>query len=138
MGRTARRRTCELAAGSGPDGQTARVSRSLLKMPPVVSPSAVGAPDQAGPTDPARRRWLWSARTWMAVVLACLLVAALAIWRLTADGPAPLDQSDVNRAVKSGVDQLKKDQRAAPPDAATAYRRIGPSLVTVTTERAGS
>jgi S1-C subfamily serine protease len=106
-------------------------------MPPVVSPSAVGAPDEAGPTEPARSRWPRAARTWVVVVLAGAVVA-LAVWRLTDGGPAPLRQADVNRAVKSGVDQLKKDQRAAPPDAATAYRTIGPSLVTVTTERAGT
>jgi S1-C subfamily serine protease len=70
-------------------------------------------------------------------VVASLLVA-VAVWRTNDDGPAPLSKADVNRAVQSGLKQSQKEQRAAPPDAATAYRTIGPSLVTVTTERRGT
>jgi S1-C subfamily serine protease len=74
----------------------------------------------------------------MAVAVVACVLAAVAVWRTTDDGPAPLSKADVNRAVKSGLKQSQKEQRAAPPDAATAYRTIGPSLVTVTTERRGT
>jgi S1-C subfamily serine protease len=67
------------------------------------------------------------------------VVLAVAVWRTTdGGGPAPLSQGDVNRAVQSGIKASQKEQRAMPPDAATAYRAIGPSLVTVTTERPGT
>jgi S1-C subfamily serine protease len=119
------------------DGQMARVGRSLLEMPPVATPSAVGAPPEAEPTDQPRPRRRGSPWTWIvAVVVVCALVA-LGLWRASDGGPAPLTRADVNRAVQRGVAQSQKDQRATPPDAATAYRTIRPSLVTVTTERSG-
>lgn len=105
-------------------------------MPPVASTSAVGAPQQAEQTDRPRPRRRGSRWTWAVIVVCALL--ALALWRFTGGGPAPLTRADVNRAVKSGLDQAQEKQRAAPPDAATAYRTISPSLVTVTTERSGT
>src|SRR5918911_1549499 len=69
------------------------------------------------------------------LVVALLLVAA---WRLSQSGPPPLTRSDVDRAVQAGIDKSEEDQRNAPPDAAAAYRRIVPSLVTVTTTQARS
>ena len=73
-------------------------------------------------------------------LVAVLLVALLlvAAWRLSQNGPAPLTRTDVDRAVQAGIDKSQADQRNAPPDAAVAYRRIVPSLVTVTTTQARS
>jgi S1-C subfamily serine protease len=39
----------------------------------------------------------------------------------------------VGQAVTSGIAKAQEDARNAPPDAATAYRTIAPSLVSVTT-----
>src|SRR5690349_9794279 len=67
------------------------------------------------------------------LLVGLLLVAVLvAAWRLSQSGPGPLTRTDVDRAVQAGIDKSEEDQRNAPPDAATAYRRIIPSLVTVT------
>jgi len=69
------------------------------------------------------------------VLVALLLVTA---WRLSQSGPPPLTGTDVDRAVQAGIDKSQVDQRNSPPDAAVAYRRIVPSLVTVTTTQARS
>jgi S1-C subfamily serine protease len=106
-------------------------------MPPGVLPSAVGAPQQVEPPDRSRSRRRGSLRTWAVVVVGAALLAA-ALWRLTDEGTAPLTPADVNRAVQRGLDRSQQDQRSKPPDAAVAYRKIAPSLVTVTTERAGA
>jgi S1-C subfamily serine protease len=60
----------------------------------------------------------------------------LALWR-SSGGPAPLTRSDVDRAVRSGIEQAQQEQRNAVPDAAAAFRTILPSLVTITTDRPG-
>jgi S1-C subfamily serine protease len=101
-------------------------------MPPVASRPAVGAP-QAEPTDGPRLARRGSLRTWATVVVCALL--ALALWRSADGGPPPLTSADVDRAVQRGLERSQQEQRAAPPDAAIAYRTISPSLVTVTTER---
>jgi S1-C subfamily serine protease len=72
----------------------------------------------------------------MAVLLVALLLVAA--WRLSQSGPTPLTRSDVDRAVQAGIDKSLQDQLNAPPDAAVAYRRILPSLVTVTATQGGS
>src|SRR5215212_5214553 len=69
------------------------------------------------------------------LLVVLLLVAA---WRLSQSGPPPLTRTDVDRAVQAGIDKSQVDQRNTPPDAAVAYRRIVPSLVTVTTTQARS
>ncbi len=122
---------------STPDRKTPQVGRSLLEMP-TVPPSGVGPLQQSEQTDESRPRRRGSVRAWLAVAVVACVLAAVAVWRTTDDGLAPLSKADVNRAVKSGLTQAQKEQRAAPPDAATAYRTIGPSLVTVTTERRGT
>jgi S1-C subfamily serine protease len=73
-------------------------------------------------------------------LVAVLLVALVlvAAWRLSQSGPPPLTRTDVDRAVQAGIDKSEEDQRNAPPDAAAAYRRIVPSLVTVTTTQGRS
>src|SRR3954471_7708173 len=82
------------------------------------------------PRPPGRRRRLILAGV---LVVALLLVAA---WRLSQNGPAPLTGTDVDRAVQAGIAKAQQDQRNAPPDAAVAYRKIIPSLVTVTATQA--
>jgi S1-C subfamily serine protease len=66
------------------------------------------------------------------------MLLAVALWRSTEGGSAPLTRADVDRAVQRGIEQSQDEQRDAPPDAATAYRAISPSLVTVTTERSAA
>jgi S1-C subfamily serine protease len=81
-----------------------------------------------------RREAFWRRRVvWLpaALLLVVVLVVALAVWRFAGHGPAPLTQADVDKAVQSGIAREQQQQRAAPPDAGTAYRRILPSMVTV-------
>lgn len=102
-------------------------------MPALASPSPVDTPQQAEPTDRIRRH----RRGWVRIValLAVVALLALALWRSTDRGPKRLTAADVDRAVQRGIEQSQDEQRRTPPDAATAYRTISPSLVTVTTER---
>jgi S1-C subfamily serine protease len=65
--------------------------------------------------------------------VAAVLVAGLVAWQWPDDGPAPITAADVGRAVQQGVAKAQQDQRNAPPDAALAYRKITPSLVTIVT-----
>lgn len=104
-------------------------------MPPVASPSAVGAPHEAEPTGRLRPRRGGRPRTWTAAAFVVCALLALALWRSTVAGPTPLTPADVDRAVQRGLEQSQEELRNKPPDAATAYRTISPSLVTVTTER---
>jgi S1-C subfamily serine protease len=92
------------------------------------------AANVAEPQPSRRRRRL----PLVGVVLVVLLLVLVAGWRLSQGGPAPLTRTDVDRAVQAGIDKSQEDQRNTPPDAATAYRRIVPSLVTVTTTQARS
>ena len=81
------------------------------------------------PPSRPRRRWL--------LLVACGAVALLAFWWVTSAGPAPLSRTDVDAAVQRGIEQAEQQERATPPDATTAYRTIGPSLVTVAAQRPG-
>jgi S1-C subfamily serine protease len=99
-------------------------------------PAVSGASDR-----PPSRASFWTRRGRalpgvLAVVLVLLLGVVVAVWRSSAGGPPPLTRGDVDRAVQSGIQQAQETQRNAPPDAATAYRRILPSLVTVLARRA--
>jgi S1-C subfamily serine protease len=98
----------------------------------VVPDEQDQAANAADPRPSRRRRWL--------LVVGVLLVALLlvAAWRLSQTGSAPLSRSDVDRAVQAGIDRAQQDQRNVPPDAAVAYHRILPSLVTVTAAQASS
>jgi hypothetical protein len=68
-------------------------------------------------------------------VTVAIVVLVVALSRLFDGRPAPLTRADVDRAVQRGIQQSQKDQRNTPPDAATAYRVILPSLVTITAEQ---
>lgn len=73
----------------------------------------------------------------MSAALVLCVLAALGWWVISDDAPAPPTRADVDRAVQQGIEKAAQDQRNAPPDAATAYRRIAPSVVTITTGNAG-
>ncbi len=88
---------------------------------------------------PGRRRRLPPRRIAVAVGVALALVVAAAGWWLAASGPPRLTQADVDAAVQRGIDKERRSQQAAPPDAATAYQAIVPSLAVVIAQRpAGS
>jgi S1-C subfamily serine protease len=92
----------------------------------------IDEPDETALDDGSRPSWRRSRLLWP---IAVLLVAALALalWQFTDGGPAPLSRRDVDQAVRAGLDQAQRQARNTPPDAATAYRRILPSLVTIVT-----
>jgi S1-C subfamily serine protease len=85
-----------------------------------------------GPPGRSRRR------RWALLATGAVALIALALWWATSTGPAPLTPADVDQAVQRGIEQAEQQERAAPPDATTAYRTIGPSLVTVTVQRPGA
>jgi S1-C subfamily serine protease len=104
----------------------------------AAPPLDVGAPDQATPTDQPRPRRRRPRLAWaLAAIVVCALVA-FALWRFSDGGSPPITQSDVDRSVQRGIDQAQQQQRNTPPEAATAYRMILPSLVTVTTDEPAS
>jgi S1-C subfamily serine protease len=76
-------------------------------------------------------------RALLAGAVALVVVAALAFWWVASAGPPPLTSADVDRAVQRGIEQEQEREQATPPDGTTAYRTIGPSLVTVTSQRPG-
>src|SRR5687767_10750282 len=101
----------------------------------VAPPLAVGTPGEATPADQPRQVWRRSRRLWV-VALVMALAAALLVWQLDGPDPRPLTQRDVDRTVQERLEAAQEEERAAPPDAATAYQTILPSLVVVTTENA--
>ncbi|WP_379626132.1 S1C family serine protease [Pseudonocardia sp. GCM10023141] len=66
---------------------------------------------------------------------ATIVVLALVVWWIAAPGPAPLTRADVDQAVQHGIEAQQKAEQAAPENATAAYQSIGPSLVTVTSQR---
>ena len=92
----------------------------------------------AEPAPPARERRSWrrSRLSWRAAaavaVAVAILVAGVLLWQTRDDGPPPVTRAEVGQAVTSGIAKAREDARKAPSDAATAYRTISPSLVTVT------
>jgi len=73
-------------------------------------------------------------------VCAAIVVVLLAItvWWFTSTAPAVLTPADVDQAVQRGLEHAEQEERKAPADASVAYESISPSLVTVSTRRAGS
>jgi S1-C subfamily serine protease len=91
----------------------------------------IDEPEETTAVDESRPPWRRSRLLWMAALLvAALVVVAL---QFSDGGPSPLTQADVDRAVQSGIEKAREEDRSAPPDAAAAYRRIVPSLVTIVT-----
>ena len=79
-----------------------------------------------------RRRWL------VVGVILFAVVAAVALRAWGSSGPAPITRGDVDRSIQSAIDAARKAELAAPPDAAAAHQAIRPSLVAISTERAGT
>lgn len=104
----------------------------------AAAPPETGAADKTAgeaPERPTRRR---AALRWVVVgvvVLAILAVGAVRVWGPS--GPAPLTQAAVNDSVKKALEAQRKAELAAPPDAASAHQAVQPSLVYITTQRAG-
>jgi S1-C subfamily serine protease len=121
------RATPPLAAGA-----LVRGSGPMLDQVPVQGdPSRAPAEGAAGPPRRPRRR--------VAIAVGGALACALGVlWYLDAPGGGPpaLTRSDVDRAVAQAVQRAQQQAHNAPPDAAAAYHRIAPSLVTITTQPA--
>jgi S1-C subfamily serine protease len=85
--------------------------------------------------DQSRPFWRRSKLLRFAVLVIVLLVvwAAVTVWPFADSGPAAVTAKDVDQAVRSGIEKAEEEQRNQPPDAAAAYQRIRPSLVTVLT-----
>lgn len=79
-----------------------------------------------------RSRWL------VVGVILIAVVAAISFRALNGSGPAPITKSDVDRSVQGAINAERKAELSAPPDAAVAHRVIQPSLVSITSERAGT
>jgi S1-C subfamily serine protease len=94
----------------------------------------VDEPDETVLAEESRPFWRRPRLLWVVVLVG--IVVFVAIWRFSDGGPAPLTQNDVDRAVRSGIEKAQTQARNSPPDAATAYRRILPSLVTVVSSAA--
>ncbi|MGD9989603.1 S1C family serine protease [Pseudonocardia sp.] len=99
-------------------------------MPPVEStPIDDTAAPAAGRSSPRRRWWIGAA--------AAVVVAALLVWFLMPSAPPPPTRAEVDRSVQDGIEKARQDARNAPADASVAFQAIGPSLVTVTSQRPG-
>jgi S1-C subfamily serine protease len=53
-------------------------------------------------------------------------------------GPAPVTKGDVNQSIQKAINAERKAELATPADAAVAHQAIQPSMVYITTERAGT
>jgi len=101
-------------------------------VPPVEQTPIDDTPTPPAERSSRRRRW------WIVCAAAvAVVVAALLVWWLVPSGPPPLTQADVDKSVQSGIEKAQQDARNAPADASVAYQAIGPSLVTVTSQRPG-
>jgi S1-C subfamily serine protease len=108
----------------------------------VVRPAAhpqIVAPDESSDEDPRRPTRRPTRLHWLVVgVILFAVVAAVALRMWDSSGPVPITKGDVDQSVKRAIDAERKAQLAAPPDAAAAHQVIRPSLVYITTERAGT
>jgi S1-C subfamily serine protease len=90
-------------------------------------------PEGGRPRRPSRwRAWRWV----IGVGVVAVLLGAL-FWDRSSSGPKPLSRAEVDSVAKAAVTKGLDDAKAAPPDAATVYQAIQPSIVLVSTERAG-
>ena len=97
------------------------------------------ASDETGDEVPQRpARHLLRGRLLVVGVILFAVVAAFA-WRTwDSSAPAPITRGDVDQSIEKAIDAARKAELAAPPDAAAAHQAIRPSLVYITTERAGT
>jgi S1-C subfamily serine protease len=106
---------------------------------PLMTIEVIGEPDAPATSDDSAPFWhRRRVRSGLAVLVVVVLLAAVALWRSSESGPAPITRADVNKAVQSGIARQQQQERDTPPDAATAYRRIIPSLVTVVDSKAAA
>jgi S1-C subfamily serine protease len=110
----------------------------MEQVSPLLTIDEVGEPDAPATSDDAPPFWRRRRVRWGLAVLVVILLAAVVLWRSSDGGPAPVTQADVNKAVQSGIARQQQQVRDTPPDAATAYRRIIPSLVTVVDSQAAT
>jgi S1-C subfamily serine protease len=103
-----------------------------------ASPLVVDVSGDATPSERSRSRFRRPRLTWALAVLIVGVVVALALWRFSDSPPASVSRAEVDKAVQQGIARAQDEQRNTPPDAAVAYRAILPSLVTITTEPAGT
>lgn len=102
------------------------------------APSDPGASQPSPPGDPGPPARALPSRTWP-VAGAALVVVLLGMWWWLARDPGPpqITRGDVTAAVDEGITRAQEEARAQPPDAATAFRTIQPSLVVITTQLTG-
>lgn len=113
----------------------------MTGLAPSSTQDPAAADNGQGSGGPGRRRPRLARMSRRTAALAAVVVLALAgagVWRLGDDGPPPLTARDVDSAVQEGIDQAREEDRNAPPDATVAYQQILPSMVTITTRRAGA
>lgn len=105
--------------------------------PPSAAPEPPSLGERLRATATRSRAWL---RRWGALTAVLVLLAALAGTALVRQvrQPAPLTARDVATAAASIASQAVEAAGRAPSDASAAYRIIGPSLVVIRTESAGS
>src|SRR5690349_15076186 len=95
----------------------------------------IDEPGETALVPQSRPSWRKSKFLWAVVPVVVMIVL---IWQFAGSGPPALTQKDVDRAVKSGIEKAREEALNTPPDAATAYRRILPSLVTIVTTSAST
>lgn len=100
-------------------------------MAPKTAEPAVGESDATVPDGSPLPLWRRPSVIGLAGLVVVALVAFAAL-RISLSSPPSASPTDVHRAVSAGIAKAEQQRRAAPPDAATAYRRIAPSMVTVT------
>jgi S1-C subfamily serine protease len=85
-----------------------------------------------------QRRPLWRAWRW---VIGIGVVAALLVVLFHdrgSSGPKALSPAEVDSIAKAAVQKGLDDAKAAPPDSATVFQAIQPSIVSIDTERSGT
>ena len=108
-------------------------------MGPIAAHPEIVATDVTGDEVSQRATRHLPRRRWLVVgVILFVVVAAVALRAWGSSGPAPITRGDVDQSIQSAIDAARKAQLAAPPDAAAAHQAIRPSLVAITTERAGT
>jgi S1-C subfamily serine protease len=105
----------------------------------IAAHPEVVAPDETSDEDSQRPTRHLLHRGWLVVgVIVFAVVAAVALGAWERSGPAPITRADVDQSIQRAINAERKAQLAAPADARAAHEAIQPSLVYITTERAGT
>lgn len=103
----------------------------------IAAHPEIVAPDETNDEDPQRATRHLLRRRWLVVgVILFAVLVALKAW--DSSGPALITKGDVDQSIQRAIQAERKAELAAPPDAAAAHKAIQPSLVYITTERAGT